>query len=183
MLKEIFEHTVDIDLLNENSKILDLGCRGFLFKDYLEQNNLGKVYAVDIDQLDRGDYYRLAISDEDGTCSIVHTSDAQAKHIKEGNEIQKMTIDSFSKMVGVESWDLIKIDVEGEEYKIMKSLKHPAAQQISIEFHEHCDCRIGKEELDNMLNWLANYYEVYNRVWEQRHGCQDNYWDILLVSK
>jgi FkbM family methyltransferase len=182
-LKEVHEHTIDLDLLNENSKILDLGCRGFLFKDYIESNNLGKVYAIDIDSFEREDYYRLAISDSDGTCSIVHTNDPQAKHIQEGNEINKMTIESFSKMVGVEKWDLIKIDVEGEEYKILPSLKHPIANQLSVEFHEHCECRIGKELLDEFINWLENFYDVYNKSWEQRHGCRENYWDILLIAK
>jgi FkbM family methyltransferase len=182
-LKEIYEHTVDLDLLDENSNILDLGCRGFLFKDYIEQNKLGKVYSVDIDDFDRSDYYKIAISNEDGMCSVVHTHDPQAKHIKDGNDLKKMTIDSFSKMVGVEKWDLIKIDIEGEEYKIIGGLNHPVAKQVSIEFHEHCDCKIGKEALDNLLNWIENYYDVYNKNWEERHGCTYNYWDILLISK
>ena len=182
MIKEICEHSLDIDLLPKKANILDLGCRGFQFSDYFKELN-HNVYSVDIDDFGRTDYYRLAISDENGMCAIEHTNDPQAKHIKEGNEIKKMTIKSFSEMVGVEKWDLIKIDVEGEEYKILKNIQHPIATQVSVEFHEHCPCRIGKDKLDDFLNYLSNFYEIYNRAWEERYCAGNNYWDILLIKK
>lgn len=181
-IKEIAEHSVCLELLPEKSNVLDLGCRGFLFSEAME--DLGhKVYAIDIDDFPNRNYYKLAISDKDGFCSVVHTSDPQAKHISEGGDLKKMTIDSFSKMVNVDKWDLIKIDIEGEEIPILKSLNHPVAKQLSVEFHAHCVPSQTKESLDELIDWLSQWYNVYNRNWITMHGVSENYWDILFVAK
>jgi FkbM family methyltransferase len=182
MIQEIHEHSIDLDLLPKNANILDLGCRGFEFTNFFRQ--LGhNVYPVDVDDLGKDDYYRLAISDKDGMCAVEHTQDPRAKFIKEGNEIKKMSIKSFSEWVGVDTWDLIKIDIEGEEYNILKNIEHPIANQVSVEFHEHCNCKVGKEKLDELLDELSNYYNVHNANWEERHCVGNNYWDVLLIKK
>ena len=183
MIQVIAEHSVDIGLLMAiPANILDIGCRGFEFsKMFGKRNNEGfNVYCIDIDELE-GDYFRLAISNKDGMTGINHTNDPQAKHIIEGSEIPMMTISTFSKMVGVKEWDLIKIDIEGEEYNVLRDAKHPLAKQVSVEFHAH----IGqtKQELDELLLYLSNHYTIHNQVWESRHGAGYNYWDILLVAK
>jgi hypothetical protein len=94
-----------------------------------------------------------------------------------------ITVTDFSQRVGVHHWDLIKLDIEGEEYKILERATHPMATQVSVEFHEHTDKRIGRDKLDDLLNRLSQFYYINNRVWESRHGAGFNYWDILLTSK
>lgn len=179
MIKQIGEHSVDVSLLPEKqANILDLGCRGFEFKGYYLPNN---IYSVDIDELPQ-QHYRLAISDKDGMTGINHTSDPQAKHITEGSDIPMMTIATFSKMVGVKHWDLIKMDIEGEEYKVLKHAKHPLATQVSVEFHAHCG-KQTKEQLDELLTYLSQFYTIHNQVWEPRHGCGPNFWDVLFIKK
>ena len=84
-------------------------------------------------------------------------------------------------MLGVEKWDLIKMDIEGEEIKVLRSLQHPYCKQISVEFHAHCGQT--KQELDELLDWLSTWYDIHNRVWEERHGAGFNYWDVLLIAK
>ena len=170
------EHTIDETLLPESPNILDLGCRGFDF-----EKHFGGVYSVDIDLLE-GDYYRLAISNKNGYVGIANTLDPQARHIIEGNAIEAVTIEEFSKRVGVNHWDLIKIDIEGEEYNILKDSKHPLATQVSVEFHAHCGVQT-KESLDELLIYLSQYYTVHGAVWESRHGAGYNYWDVLLKAK
>jgi len=181
MITEIAEHSVDLSLLGScPANILDIGCRGFGFADHFGGEN---VYSIDIDKLegDSSDYYRCAISDTNSLCGIVNTNDPQARHITDGNDIIVMTIDSFSKLVGVEKWDLIKMDIEGEEIKVLKSLKHPYCKQISVEFHAHVNQT--KEELDSLLDWLSEWYTIHNRNWVTMHGAGYNYWDILLIAK
>lgn len=181
MITEIAEHSVDLSLLPLKANILDIGCRGFWFKDYFTSLN-HNVIALDIDELPRGDYRKIAISDVDGFCSMVNTSDPQARHIKTGNDIPMFTLDSLSKLCYIDKWDLIKIDIEGEEVKVLKSISHPYCKQISVEFHAHCGVQT-KEQLDSLLDWLSEWYTIHNKVWEQRHGCSFNYWDILLIAK
>lgn len=180
MVQQIGEHSVDVDLLVRDHPnypfILDLGCRGYEFINGIKGNN--NFYTVDIDEFE-GNHFRIGISNKNGYCSI--TGEGQATKITEGNDIPMMTLDMFSKMVGVKKWDLIKMDIEGEEVKVLRSLKHPYCKQISVEFHAHCGQT--KKELDNLLDWLSEWYTIHNRVWEQRHCAGYNYWDILLIAK
>ncbi len=188
MLTLIGEHSVNLDLLPEKANVLDAGCRGFDF--FMGLTMLGhKVFPVDIDQLDtRIVYHRIALSHRSGTCTVQRFGDPQATRIGEGNscsgeEVEMLTIEDFTKRAGVDKWDLIKLDIEGEEYKILKSAQHPMATQVSVEFHEHTDKKVGKEKLDALLDSLGQFYNINNRVWESRHGAGFNYWDILLTVK
>lgn len=175
------EHSVDESLLPIHANILDLGCRGFQFTNKLRELE-HKVYPVDIGEFE-GDYYRYAIAHKDGSCGVSNERDPDATHIIEGNEIPMMTIESFGKLVKVDKWDLIKMDIEGEEYNILKESKHPMAPQVSVEFHAHCVQSQTKGVLDNLLDWLSTWYYIHNRVWEEKHSCHANYWDILLIAK
>jgi len=182
MITVIAEHSVDISLLPDDARILDIGCRGGGFTDYYYSKYPKMfVYPIDIDKFPGEVYYRCAISDKDGYCDMVNTNDPQARHIKEGGTIPMMTIDSFSREVEVDKWDLIKMDIEGEEVKVLKSLKHPYCKQISVEFHAHVNQT--KEELDSLLDWLSEWYTIHNRNWVTMHGAGYNYWDILLIAK
>lgn len=177
-IQVIGEHSVDLDLIHGGANALDIGCRDFNF-----DSDKYFTFHIDIDELKNktGYYHRLAISDRCGTCGIKRSDDPQATRMTEGNEIPMMTIPMFSKMVGVKHWDVIKLDIEGEEIKVLKSLPHPYATQITVEFHAHCGQT--KEELDDLLDWLSGWYEIHNRNWEERHGAGFNYWDVLLIDK
>jgi hypothetical protein len=181
MIKDICEHSIMTSIIGTNSTVLDVGCRDFGFTNAMKA--LGcKVYSIDPDILD-GDYYRCAISNEDGLCGLVHTKDPQGKYIKTGNEIKKYTIESFGKMVGIDQWDVVKLDCEGEEYNILISLTSPPAKQLSIEFHEHTERKIGRDNIDMILKHLDNWYDRKVINWDTRHGAGYNYWDVLLVLK
>src|SRR5437899_12658957 len=121
MIEKIAEHLVDVELLPAKAKVLDIGCRGFQFTSALR--TLGHwVIPVDIDILDAfidsDEYFKCAISDFDGLCGLTKNNDAQATKIdKLGTGIDCYTLESFSKMMKVDFWDLIKMDVEGSEYE------------------------------------------------------------------
>lgn len=182
---EIAEHSVDLSMLPIKANILDLGCRGFQFTDKLRglEHN---IYPVDIGAngetgLDKT-YYRIAISDKDGWAGVSKERDPEATNVIEGDEVPMMTLKTFSEHVGVDKWDLIKMDIEGSEMGILKNSTHPIASQVSVEFHAHCTTQT-KEEIDNLLNWLSQWYFIHNREWKEAHGSAANYWDILLISK
>lgn len=179
-MEVISEHTVDLNLIPHLANILDIGCLGFGFDNHFTHD---AVYNIDISEFpyDHHRYHRLAISDKCGLTGVNYTNDKQATHIKEGNEIPMMTISAYSKMVGVKHWDLIKMDIEGEEIKVLREAKHPMATQVSVEFHAHINQT--KEQIDELLLYLSNFYTIHNQVWESRHGAGFNYWDVLMIKK
>lgn len=183
MIEIIDNHSIETSLLQKDSTVLDIGCRGFNF--YKNLTNRGcKVYPVDPDFFDNEiEYYQCAISNFNGKCDLVHTQDPQAKYIKTGNVIDVYDLESFSQKVGIKEWDIIKMNCEGSEYQILPTIQRPIAKQLSLDFHEHTDRRIGKENIDIMLNRLTQWYDIKVSSWEIRHCAGYNYWDVLLILK
>lgn len=135
MLTEIHEHTCDLSLLPEKAVILDIGAFGMEFTNYFR--NLGHtVHAVDIQEFE-GEYDQIAITDYNGTTFIEQSEDLQATKIgyiyQEGKpQIPCCTLQTYMKIMDVEMFDLIKIDCEGSEYRIIMSLQKPPATQIIL---------------------------------------------------
>lgn len=179
---KVAEHSVDESRLPAYANILDAGCRDFTW--YNAMRELGhNVYPVDIDFLETDiPYYRIALSHENGECSIEWSRDAQATRMQPGSGTPMMTIEKFSELVGVNHWHLAKFDIEGSEYLILKNAHHPIADQVSVEFHAHCAGHT-KQQLDELLDYLSEYYYITNRVWEFANGAGYSYWDILLIAK
>lgn len=182
MVSEIFEHSVDLSLLPEKANILDIGCRGFQFTNYMRE--LGhKVTPVDIEDFPDKTYYRLAITGKDGRVGIHRNNDPQATRVTKGDELLSMTIDTFSNSVGIEVWHLIKMDVEGSEYEIIMNMKRPPAKQLSIEFHLHTGI-YGQAEMMLMESKLRSLgYEFAQHKLTEQHGAGENYWDSLFLLK
>lgn len=197
MITTIDEHSVDLSLLHEKANILDAGCRGMGFTNYFRQ--LGhKVVAIDIDYLENSDYRRVGLAAIGGKAYISTHTDPQARKLISpkpfekmntanmktlaANEVFVLTLNQIKKGEGIESFDLIKLDIEGEEYSVLRTATHPVAKQISCEFHAHTGSQT-KEELDELLEWMSEWYTIHNAVWEKRHGCSENYWDVLCTAK
>lgn len=185
MISVIAEHSVDLDLLPKPATILDLGCRGFGFTDELRK--LGhRILPIDIDQLP-GDveYFHCGISDYIGFCNILRVgNDLQATRLERTSRgVSCWTLESFMKNQHISFADLIKIDVEGEEYKIIMSLDRAPAKQLSIEFHLHTGI-YGEIEVRMMEDKLkALGYEAVSHVREARHCAGFNFWDSLFILK
>lgn len=190
MITVIAEHSVDLDLLPEKANILDLGCRGFLWTNYFRQ--LGhNVFTVDPDpEVKPGlsdKHYRIAITDYNGIATLIKSNDPQATRIEAKmklgrgpDDVKCSTLASFSKMVGVKFWDLIKIDVEGSEYEIIKSMNNPRAKQLSIEFHLHTGI-YGLKEVAEMRDKLESLgYTTVKHDMTKQHGMGLNFWDSLF---
>jgi len=102
-------------------------------------------------------------------------------HVIEGDEIEMVTLEEFNKRVGVDYWDLIIMDIETCEYELLKQAKHPIAKQMSVEFHAHFGQT--KEQLDELLKMLSEYYYIRQDVWEEKHHAGFNYWDVIFIAK
>jgi FkbM family methyltransferase len=178
----IAEHTIDPSLLPDGARILDIGCRGFEFVNALASAGYA-VNAIDIDKFDRIDYDRVAILDRNGRIGIEWTHDPQAMHVVDGDEIECMTLAEYSRRRNVEMWDLIKMDIEGAEYKVIMSLEKAPAKQLSIEFHLHTGI-YGNIEMVMMTDKLRSLgYTAVSHEYEARHCAGYNYWDSLFILK
>jgi hypothetical protein len=194
-IQTIAEHKVDLDLLPQKANVLDLGCRGFLMADELRR--LGhRVFPIDIDNLGRSDYFRVAITDTIGYKEVIKTKDPQATHtatpyfdrniqssysLDNNDLVYGLTLELFSDIVNILFWDLIKIDVEGDERGIIKSLRRPMAKQISVEFHLHTGI-YGEKQVDDMVKKLESLgYKIASHEKTSQHGCGLNYWSSLFI--
>jgi hypothetical protein len=194
MIQTIHEHSYDSSLLPERANILDLGCLGFLFTKHMR--NLGHAtFAVDLGIFHDEDYHRCAISDYDGDALIKRNNDPQATRIVKHNFpvlnprtaedlIDCYKLSTFSKkLVGVDFWDLIKMDVEGSEYQVIMSLEKAPSKQLSIEFHLHTGI-YGQYEMTLMEDKLKalGYIQVKHELTAE-HCAGYNYWDSLFILK
>lgn len=188
-IQVIAEHSVALDLLPKKANILDLGARGCQFCNHFK--SLGhNVFSVDCDNIEGITHPNLAISNFSGHASIIRDVDPQATRVVPYNGKYKnpfitlvncMTLQEFSKSVGIEVFDLIKIDIEAAEYEVIMSLDYPPAVQISWEAHLHTGLyKIAQvREMEEKLSSLG-YIPLRHEMTKQ-HGLCENYWDSLWV--
>lgn len=184
----VAEHSLIWELLPEKANILDLGCRGFQFTNYLRDKG-HHVVAVDADFLPEGDYIKAALWDRDGYVMLEKpNNDNQAVRVKPegmGNmgslPTRAITFKTLCQLAGIEFWDLIKVDIEGAELQFISNLTKAPAKQLSIEFHLHTGVYtqndVGAMELKLQL---LGYEKVHHKLTEA-HGCGYNYWDSLFI--
>jgi FkbM family methyltransferase len=203
----ILEHTIEETIIDKNGWILDLGCVNFLFSNEMKKfcNNIicvdpnpniinipeGLFYenvAVVIDEnIDEIDYY--IFNDIQGY-SLLHMNNDFIQPIN-SMKIKTTTIKKIMKKYNIEKFELIKFDIEGSEYEILKNIDWGITKQISVEFHD----------FRNMNPNYPNNEEYYRGIFENnkhkynfiRHEITDhpgfpfgmgrNYWDSLFVEK
>ncbi len=192
-LIEIAEHTIDVDRLTPGGWVLDAGCRDFGFTRGMTERGC-RVLALDADptiddpKLEKVSYCNFALSDRAGIRDLVMSRDPQARYVQEVGSskdntvlVEAVTIADLMAAHGIKHFDVLKLDIEGSEYDILKTLR-PIATQISIEFHEHCSPR-PQEVYDAIFKHLAQWYEVVQHKKEARYCCHPNWWDTLLVLR
>jgi hypothetical protein len=197
-LRTIAEHTVDLSLINRDSKVLDLGCRAFTWsKAMLEY--VDEVYCVDADPAftankPEGPGYKLflgAVSDTGGKDLALYTSgNGTGNYVDSIDNIKpwdkwvptkSFTLKEISGSCNIEMWDVIKFDIESSEVPVLLSLTEPPAKQLSIEFHMHTGTT--EETILKVFEHLKQWYDIVFVDKSEKHGCGMNYWDVLFIDK
>lgn len=193
----VAEHSFCPDLINKDSSILDIGCRGFMFSNYFKKIG-GTVYPVDIAELALSShecenilspeitigYYQCGITDYNGTCMFTTPQDPQATSlVRQSGNVPCYTLEEFSRLMDIPFWDLIKIDIEGSEYEVIMSLTKAPAKQLSIEFHLHTGIYDMAKMKDMEEKLLLLGYEIVQHELTEAHGAGFNYWDSLFILK
>ncbi len=209
--KTVGGHTFCPEILTDGV-IIDVGCRGFEFTDYFDEEK--RVICIDPDRnvfenlLSRTDftnisyydivknrvYLNTAISDKHGETTYYPNGEATMirevdpdpnyPHIdqKYSKTCKTITMEDLYKITG-ENVDILKLDCEGAEYIILGETFKPIPKQITVEFHHHCVPELHKQKYTSIIERLSKDYTMHNDVWEQRHGCGFNFWDTLFIRK
>lgn len=190
--KEVGGHTFCPELLSDGC-ILDIGCRGFDFAKHFRGKT---VYNIDPDSTvfnnvimdDTFFYLNVAISNYSGESAYYENGEATC--LKEIDPDQShpfkpcttITMDDLYKITG-ENVDILKLDCEGAEYIILGETFKPIPKQLSVEFHKHCVPDMHNKHIDSIIERLSKDYMIYGLEEERRHGCTENFWDVLFIRK
>lgn len=196
---KICDHTVDETLLTKNSKVIDFGCRNFQFSSGILEY-VDHVFAMDADtSIAEPDDERIKF-----ICGAVgYKSAVGIPFVKYGNGtgnfiqckgdplpqehtieyVPMFSLQAVSAMTGIDYWDVMKFDIEGQEYDILNQLEKPIAKQITFELHEHTTKKVGLEKVEQIFEKLKRFYDFVHVDYSDQHGCGYNFWDVLIVSK
>jgi FkbM family methyltransferase len=171
--------------LNENSIVFDLGgyhgswaqkiydkyqCNIHVFEPIPElYNNLVEKFKNN----DKIKVYDFGISDEDKSIEIALLNDASSFYINAENKILVKVV-SFTKFLNennIDNIDLIKINIEGDEFPVLKSLIDNDVihmfKNIQVQFHQFIPDSV------NLRNWIREKLTLthkltydYEFVWE-----------------
>jgi hypothetical protein len=183
----IAEHSVDLDLLS-GGICIDAGCRGFLFSEAMR--DLGcKVIAFDLEDMETPEgveFKKMAVSNFTGYGVYKDTVDLQAKHLISGSgkPVSVIGLNDVYELSGSNDVDVLKLDVEGEEYHILSDPDfQPIPKQISVEFHMHAHRQLHDQYYDKCIENLLKWYEPVKHELTQAHGAGWNYWDSLFIRR
>lgn len=174
----IEEHTFEETLLTEKL-VIDAGCRGFHFAESLA-DLCCPVLALDIEDFNRKNDGRIwfkhaALWDKTEPIEVHRFGNGTANFVKGLNSIpyngpdrpcvtetvQAYTLDHLLTMTSSKIIDLLKLDVEASEYRILLNIKADLLpRQITVETHRHVNKVLHDEQWPLVLNHLDQWYSV-----------------------
>lgn len=191
MLEKIHGHTIDTNFLTKGGYVLDLGCRDFVFSKIMLSYGM-KVIALDpYKNITLDDDLKNNPNFIFKNIACVGIKDTETKKYHEyddwganslfniipknpnynGNEtydVNLTTIKEIMQEFNIEIFDVIKIDVEGCEYEILKNIPKNCSKQLSVEFHD----------------WLGlNPYEDVEQYYNEVENEQLKDYEVVIKEK
>lgn len=127
-------------------------------------NKLHDVYG----KYDNVQYHNFAISETKGIVKMIESGGMSKIDVNGDLEVMSETWDSFSQITNINHIDLLLLDCEGYEYRIMKQidLKNFPINVIRYEFYHipnknECDRFLEKNEYSIDL---CSYDPIYNKI-------------------
>ncbi len=195
------------NIVKSGDKIIDVGAHWGVFSVLFGKlvGEYGKVYAFEasrknfkilkknicINKLSQTvKPYNLAIGNEEKKVNLAiadtssgHNSiyDKHLKGIKKYETISQTTIDKFTEENSIKSIDLLKIDVEGYEYNVLKgaeeTIKRSKDMWLFVEFSPNF---ISKELAINMLEFLKKYFRKVYIADKKRKIVKKSSWEDII---
>lgn len=178
MIVSIAGHSVDEALLDapgHSGMVLDAGCRDFEFARAMVARGKS-VVALDPDPsvTDPGikgvKFWAAGLSTRTGIDHLVLMENPEMRHLAlgagyaqwRGNprvEVKTISVaDASDHLADDELWDVVKLDIEGSEYEILRQWQ-PIARQVTVEFHDHMEHRPPAVH-EEIFSHLSQWYDV-----------------------
>lgn len=197
MITEFAEHSLNAAYLKPYTKVLDLGCRNFTFTNAMLAAGVDLVHAVDADDCivtpdpERIKVYNIAVGVNqnefikcgNGTGNHLHRAGTPYPAAFELTYPPVVDLVQLNRIIGIDYWGVVKLDIEGAEYDILNALQAPPARQITVEFHQHTPNRRTEREIHLLIQKLSQWYNITGFELTSRHGAGLNYWDVLFILK
>lgn len=171
--------------LNDDSIVLDLGGYEGWFSEQINRKYGSKIFcfepikkfASQIDdkfkKFNNIKTFQLAISDKNGKDVIYYNDNSSSTHVKTGTkfEINCITLDKIMTDNDINKIDLIKINIEGEEYSLLEyMIKNNLIEKcvnIQVQFHIIVDnYQIRYDYIKYELEKTHHLTYKYPFVWE-----------------
>jgi FkbM family methyltransferase len=175
------------DFLNEDSIVFDIGgytgtwaeriyskyrCNIYIFEPIQRFCDIIKYRFSNLDKIKIFDF---ALSDENKEENIFYDDNASSFYISKNFfiKVKKIKVSDFIKDNKIEKIDLIKLNVEGDEYSILLDMIENdlinTVKKFQIQYHELTD------DYENKRNKMKKYFEDngykqlynYDYVWEE----------------
>ena len=169
--------------LSEDSVVIDAGC-GYEadFSLYMIKQHGVKSFAVDptrkhrkalsvLEEKYKGHFLHLpfAISAVDGTLTFHESKVNESGSILEDHinvrqdetisyEVEAVSIKSLLKRIDAVQVDILKLDLEGAEYDLLKAIQEEELlpfKQIFVEFHHHAFSHISEAETQRIVKRIS----------------------------
>ncbi|MGB6432093.1 MAG: FkbM family methyltransferase [Candidatus Acidiferrales bacterium] len=117
------------------------------------------------------DFYRSPIKSESGWGALFN-EDGKRERVS----AQICTLDSWASAAGIERIDLLKMDVEGAEYRVLEGAQAVIAKTrpvMWLEANEVCLARDGKSTA-MLLQRLTGWAYLTHGVWDKRTRAMEN---------
>lgn len=180
--KEVYLEGIYVDIFNTKSDmiVMDIGANIGIVTQYMREYSK-KVYAIEpssesfealkknkeYNKWDNVELFKVAIADKDGemtlnTLASNRTCYSLAIDYDQGGEkVKTMAMDTFFKENKIKKVDFIKMDVEGAEDMILRSIGFKRVadkiEAIEVEFHHPSWQELVKFMMEN--GWKARRYE------------------------
>lgn len=195
----IDNHSVRTDLLTKGT-VVDAGARGFRFAKDLAWRGC-RVIAMDpdpevtdpkylnIDFVNAGLFWPPMDAFAERWLALTPDPEARFTSVKipDGRAIRvgMVSLQHVRKAMQIKTWplDVLKLNVEGDEYEILESMTEPVARQIVVSFHEHTARARGDADIERIVERLARWYTPVQHIKDSRYCAGENFWDSLFVLK
>lgn len=201
-IETVDSHSFCPDLISDGCHaIIDAGSSDFEFAKYFDRASYAHIFCIDPnrkilwkDSPINVTFIRAALETIDGTMiyndwstgegNCTSTEENKLHYAEDSYEVETITLDTLLRHYGIAQVDLLKLDIEGSEYDVLKSITKPIAKQISVEFHDNISHKYpGGEYYAELM--AGEFGKLYHPV---KHECTNmggiaNYWDSLFVLK